>query len=128
SAQNIADCASRGRTPQQFYSNFATEWLCGPKFLSLAPSEWPRQSENTILMDELPETRNVHIALNVGEDEDHFEKTLRKSSSLTRLQRVFAYVRRFIQRCKQPQNRRSGPLSSVELKEALQSIVFVTQQ
>ncbi|XP_063931830.1 uncharacterized protein LOC135143819 [Zophobas morio] len=121
SKENCADAASRGMTPQQL-STFPS-WIYGPEFLSQPPNKWPRQ-RTSIPDSDIPEKRKGKIVLNVRTTED----VLCKFSSLVRLQRVFAYVRRFINNARYHNQRKTGALSLNELREALISCVFIVQR
>ncbi|XP_050295692.1 uncharacterized protein LOC126735666 [Anthonomus grandis grandis] len=127
---NPADIISRGATPNALLKNRL--WWDGPHWLTLEPHLWPKdlQIHETKVTD-LPEKRkdkNVSLLTAYFEDSDIFVKF----SSFPKLQRVFAYILRFIKNLKfKRQNRldevQVGPLTVQEFKDALLKLTFIAQ-
>ena len=115
SADNPADCASRGLYPSELLEY--SLWWNGPDWLDKSPSEWPEQlplQPNQVEVDS-PEvslhtaTRTVIPIVPIG-----------RFSSFNHLKRVTAWMLRFIGNCqiKDPLMRNSCPLVATELQAA----------
>lgn len=115
---NPADLISRGVNASQLICS--TLWWSGPGFLAADESEWPVLQLNTI--ENLPETKS-HVAV-PSEPKIHFQNY----SKLYTLQKVFAYVKRFIHNLKNPKNRLSGLLSLDELDNSFNLLCAVAQE
>ena len=131
SAENPADCASRGLSPSELLKH--TLWWEGPQWLSLAPTHWPPKL--VVKGKGVPEElRDVNLAavVNVSEPVMFFDRY----SSYTRLQRVTAWILRFIRNCQpshvmdQEQAKSNAPCLSVdELATAADTYLLkVTQE
>ena len=116
---NPADLISRGANPTSLLSS--TLWWNGPQWLLQEPFSWPT-SEVTTLETSL-ETKHVHIAL-----EQSTEDFTQRFSTLNRLIRVIAVCKRFINNCRQPTNRQTASLTTLELDQALICCIKTTQQ
>jgi hypothetical protein len=96
--------------------------LKGPPWLSHEPSSWPTSEVNSPMHNF--ELKKVHVA-RLHSPEDFTQRFYK----LTRLTRVIAYCRRFIQNCRHPKvNRQINTLSPQELNYALTCCVKVVQQ
>ncbi|KAI5727702.1 hypothetical protein M8J77_005854 [Diaphorina citri] len=124
---NPADCASRGLLPVQFLEH--SQWLHGPDFLRLSSEHWPHTQGN--LVETLPELKeNTKSLLTVNPlSKSYLLQCCEKYSQLTKLQRVFAYVFRFINNVRSVREQRSlGTLSVSELDNSLMTITKLEQQ
>lgn len=120
SAQNPADCASRGVPPRELAS-FSLYWS-GPGFLHESVQQWSLPW--TIMSsDQLPEWRTVSLTTTVEPVEDEW---FRRFSSYTNMIRVVARMRRFICRCRRQQVA-SHFLTTSELRDSLRVIVQSSQ-
>jgi hypothetical protein len=91
SQSNPADLVSRGVEPITL-STF-TLWWKGPQWLIQEPSNWPATEVNT--PTEHLEMINVHVAF-----QQPPEGITQRFSRLSKLIRVVAYCRRFINNCR----------------------------
>ncbi|KAI5651307.1 putative peptidase (DUF1758) domain-containing protein [Phthorimaea operculella] len=98
-SDNPADCLSRGVQPNELEQN--TLWWQGLSYL--CDSEYSPSDANIDLSQDLPELKTVAADLPLScaivcteESDDCFDlEFLNKFSSITKMQRVLAYVRRF---------------------------------
>ncbi|XP_015119447.1 uncharacterized protein LOC107042777 [Diachasma alloeum] len=120
--ENPADLVSRGQTPEEFIK--PSLWKEGPAWLHQDEDHWPAlehhfPSTPPELRKQQPtppaETCFVTIM------DQRRSNVLTWYSSLTKLQRVIAYCRRFLSRNK-------GPISVDEMDAALQGIVYWMQR
>lgn len=123
SAQNPADCASRGVMPSKLV-DLSLYWS-GPDFIRNEPQHW---DDGTQLMptDELPEARPVSLVILPDEQPSEWFNTF---SSYDRLLRIVGYVLRFVQCCKR-RGERSGSeaLTRSELDTAAQCVIIESQR
>jgi hypothetical protein len=116
---NPADLISRGVEPTTLSTS--TLWWKGPQWLTQELSSWPATEFNT--PTELPEIRNVHVAVHPPED------ITQRYSKLNRLIRIIAYCRRFINNCRHSKaNRQTATLTTQYLDQALTCCVKMVQQ
>ncbi|XP_069363429.1 uncharacterized protein [Maniola hyperantus] len=124
SADNPADCASRGMLPETFVQH--TLWFQGPTWLSMDESFWP---VTKVISNTSEEKRNLPVALNTvstitqSEDLDLFSRF----SSLGKLVRVVALVFRFYHKCKKNKDSFSNHVSVPEFKFALSRLIKIVQ-
>lgn len=114
---NPADLISRGVDSKRLIS--MSLWWTGPDYLLKDESEWPVLNAKTLCS--LPETK-VN-SLEIGQSIIDFNRY----SSLNKLQRSVAYVRRFLYNAKNNNNRRVGSLSAEELRESLHLLCIIAQ-
>ncbi|KAL4136057.1 hypothetical protein QTP88_007625 [Uroleucon formosanum] len=109
SAENPADCASRGVMPAAL-AQLDLYWR-GPQIAYGEPSEWD-DSRPSLPLCELPELRVVSHAARV--DDEDIEWFVR-FSSFDRMLRIVAYMRRFVRACRRhvTLRRSAGPGSVV---------------
>ncbi|CAG7824828.1 unnamed protein product [Allacma fusca] len=119
-AQNPVDCASRGIRPSELISH--PLWWEGPEFLKSGDYVF-ENPPNISDLELLEQRKNITIG-HVSSD----NTCLQKFSSLTKLQRVTAYCRRFAANCKVRKCARNFSfLSSYELRYALDIWIRIVQ-
>ena len=125
---NPADPVSRGLSPSQLLDH-SLYWN-GPPFALSPVSVWCKQdSTDSLSHDELPELKKVTLALHASDSNSNsLTQFLEKVSSLSKAQRVMAYVFRFIHNCRNPKARKLSPLSCSELHHSLLACCKLTQQ
>ena len=94
SGDNPADCASRGIFPSELLQHHL--WWSGPPWLFLEQSQWPHQDNPSI---ELP-TEERELCLVSVSLSGQPVVPLQRYSSFTRIQRVVAWILRFIKNCR----------------------------
>ncbi|XP_063919435.1 uncharacterized protein LOC135134639 [Zophobas morio] len=125
SNQNSADFASRGLFPEEIMD--CHSWWNGPDFMQNPPSKWPLRGDNYVAPEKLPERKNDPIVLRIQADpENPLYEVVSRFSSFSRLQRAFAFIRRWLLRIRCPEMK--GPLSSEEMRYSTLSLVRLTQQ
>ncbi|CAK1581575.1 unnamed protein product [Parnassius mnemosyne] len=106
SKENAADAASRGLSPQELVKN--SIWFNGPDFLRNSTINYEKPKEVTTNLEKV----KSHCAV-VGDG------IWERFSSLTRMKRVIAYCKRFINNLSsEPNKRKRGYLTTQELTEA----------
>lgn len=124
--ENPADCASRGILPSELVNH--SLWWTGPDWLQMDISEWPKQT--TVPLNTPAEDADeicLHITATPKEPIVPFERY----SSFTRLQRVIAWVNRFVHNCRNAKNGSvgiKGPLIVQELKRSETYLVLMSQE
>lgn len=122
---NPADVISRGTSPEQLIQN--TFWWQGPEFLKLDSERWPTQNyARTDSGTDAERKKPVQTTFAVyNTDHTIFEKF----SSLTKLQRVVAFMLRFIHNTKHDNTSKlKGDLSRAELNKSMTTLVRLVQQ
>ena len=119
--RNPADCASRGLYPSELLQNEL--WWNGPNWLKQAMHHWPKQPSLNI---QLTEEINLHASVQCP-----ISYTIVPSnrySTFTKLIRVTAYVKRFVNNTRTRPPQRSGDyLTSDELNTAITYRMIVSQ-
>ncbi|CAK9806969.1 hypothetical protein ANTQUA_LOCUS5085 [Anthophora quadrimaculata] len=118
SADNPADCLSRGQYAKEFLSNQL--WLNGPTWLSDKPSNWPIAPIPNI---DIPEQRPV-VNLCTRVDSTDF---LQRLSSWAKIERVIAYCIRFLKNASHQESNK-GPLSTRELRRSHDCLIRLIQR
>ena len=117
SEDNPADCASRGMFPSELLTHDL--WWCGPSWLKLQQSKWPKFDAPASVSQEEEEELNITTcALAVVEEP---LTPVDKLSSFNSYKRVTAWVIRFLHNCKakiESKESKTGPLTSEELDVA----------
>ncbi|KAJ8969666.1 hypothetical protein NQ317_014738 [Molorchus minor] len=120
SEDNPSDLISRGCDVNTFLNS--TIWFNGPEWLSQDESECPRD-EIFLNETEIPEQR---VIANVSTSSEQLS-IFKSYSKLSKLQRILAYVLRFINNCKSTNVKASGNLSTNELQGALNLLIKHSQ-
>lgn len=116
--ENPADFSSRGVAIQSLGNNEL--WWTGPNFLSKSEDDWPQNKCEV----NLPETK-VTCSIQIQESIIPFQRY----SKLSKLQRVTAYIFRFINNCKvMVSARQKGELTNDELQNALINLAKISQR
>jgi hypothetical protein len=120
SKQNPADLASRSCSAKELIDN--TLWWTGPIWLRENETSWPTHA--SFNMENIPEQRatNVFVAIQ-GDEWDIFNRF----SSYNKLIRVTSLILRFSFNCRNSKNKRTGILSALELKQAHDILIKITQ-
>jgi hypothetical protein len=121
---NPADILSRGAFPEEIVNNHL--WFSGPEFLKLDECMWPKSDLNNIVQN-VPETR---VAMLTTTRKILPEMpVLTKYSDLNKLQRVMAWVLRFIHNANpKNKNKLSGSVLTVhEMRNSRITIVRLIQ-
>ncbi|CAI6360469.1 unnamed protein product [Macrosiphum euphorbiae] len=117
SAENPADCASRGLLPSDLVEHLV--YWSGPAFLKDAVDTWD-MSIAVVPIEQLPETKVLSVSVQVEPEAEWFSRF----SSYHNMVRVVAWMRRFAGRARQ-QTYTTDYLTREELGESL--IVLVKQ-
>ncbi|XP_075150806.1 uncharacterized protein LOC142224913 [Haematobia irritans] len=126
SKDNPADIISRGSDPHQLKQT--TQWMLGPFFLHGDEKHWPPAflpSPDSISTERKQNLHNLMLAA----DAENFLYKINHKNSLKTLQRIVAYVLRFIKNSKtRKENRQNRPtLTPLELHDSLIVIVRIAQ-
>lgn len=116
---NPADLISRGVDASQLVS--MSLWWSGPDFLAKEEHEWPI-SKTKVGIDQLPEIKS-HITV-TSEHVIQFENY----SKFSKLQRSFAYIKRFIFNIKHTKDKHSGNLTTDELNDSWHELCAIAQR
>lgn len=124
---NPADLCSRGLSCAQLAA--CERWWSGPPWLTSDLSNWPVRLVGE--RDNVPELKTtLHSCLTETQGADVLHTLLERTSSLTRLQRITAWLYRFINNVKVDSSQRNLTtfLSTYELDESLQILVKHVQK
>ena len=94
-AENPADCASRGVFPAELLDHEL--WWTGPSWLSLSPSHWP--TKHPISVELIPEEEK-EICLITSIVPKCPLIPVHRYSTFTKLQRITAWILRFVKNCR----------------------------
>ncbi|KIH66244.1 hypothetical protein ANCDUO_03427 [Ancylostoma duodenale] len=92
---NPADCATRGLTAEELKNH---NWWDGPDFSKKHRMEWPTETQLFTPVIEATETTTVDVVTTTGEGEAF---PWSRFSSLKKMVRTTAYIRRFVSRCRE---------------------------
>ena len=121
---NPADLISRRVQPSKPSTLLQVQlWWQGPRWLEDKTEFWQADLPGRVPED-IPEERSARTLLATSSDSDD---VMLKFSSYSKLIRVTAYCRRFIQNCRQGCERLSKPLSLAECQEASLSCIRIAQ-
>lgn len=121
---NPADLVSRGVSLNDLISSDI--WWTGPKLLYDNVSKWP-QTQLRTQTSILPELKSSSVTLVSTNDNNTFFN-IENISSFSKLQRVYAYVYRFIGYCSKKSLSYQGPLTISELNNSLQFLIKYSQK
>ncbi|XP_045493291.1 uncharacterized protein LOC123692575 [Colias croceus] len=119
SKDNPADCASRGVSPMELLE--LESWIEGPSWLKNKVIEY---SKGEVINTHLEEKKDKFLC-NVVKIEDGENELIKRFSSLSKLTRVIAYCRRFLNL--KSKTKVSTNLRFSEIQEALMSCIRVCQ-
>ncbi|XP_055522442.1 uncharacterized protein LOC129716631 [Wyeomyia smithii] len=124
--ENPADFISRGLLPSEIRA--CKLWWFGPTFLTKDETDWPVNSQQ-LPIEQLPESRNPSMSFAVIDTSEKFILFARQSS-FRRMQRVMAFVLRFIDHIQRGshKNHRYGQLTIQELDEATKAMISIAQR
>lgn len=120
-ASNPADLISRGASTNQLCNSGL--WWNGPAFLIQDESKWPILNSKDVNLN-IPELKITAMTVNFKSEQVIIFEGY---SKLTKLQRIMAYVKRFIFNIKNSKDKMSGILSINELNEAMKSLFYLSQ-
>ena len=122
--ENPADLLSRGMRPNQLVKS--SLWWRGPDWLSLQPSPWPRLQPST--PRSLPEVKSN--VLLVSPTPPTCNTWFNRYSSFGHLNRIIAWMRRFVHNAKRPPRNRikTDVLTSDELHSSKHLLLRLSQQ
>ncbi|XP_051166617.1 uncharacterized protein LOC127284933 [Leptopilina boulardi] len=122
SQDNPADLISRGKFPTEILES--TLWKKGPTWLSRDEHLWPNK---IISVREIPEKKKVIASTICLKLTIRDRDLLKKYSSLLTLQKIIAFIFRFINNAKNKESKIIGPILPVELENSLSTIIRLTQ-
>uniref|UniRef100_A0A8D8WD99 Integrase zinc-binding domain-containing protein n=1 Tax=Cacopsylla melanoneura TaxID=428564 RepID=A0A8D8WD99_9HEMI len=126
-SMNPADLATRGLLPSQVMHHHDF-WFHGPEFLYQDPSTWPTLP-SLPATEKLPELKPNITLVSQEKPVPDMIKLIEKYSSLMKLQRVIAWMFRFVNNChKKREDRVFGFLSPIEIASAMSACVSATQK
>ncbi|XP_011883956.1 PREDICTED: uncharacterized protein LOC105571094 [Vollenhovia emeryi] len=120
---NPADCGTRGLSPNQLANH--SIWWTGPSWLLQEPSSWPHPPQLWI-QETMLEKRFTHVAVIAPRKLTEPWDLLQRYSNLNRLIRITAWCRRGVTRFRRALTTPSGPLTTHELKAAMEFWIQVT--
>ncbi|XP_044757729.1 uncharacterized protein LOC123315893 [Coccinella septempunctata] len=123
SGDNPADPASRGVAPVALLK--LSLWWAGPSWLQWPECDWP--TNHNISFETNEERRQSVFATIIDEEKDFLQNLLDNVSSFPKVQRVVAYVKRFVFNCRNPNGALKGTVTSMELESALTDLIRSTQ-
>lgn len=121
SYNNIQHIGSRGLNANQIKSS--PLWWGGPHFLHQTEIQCPTQPQHTHTQN-LPETK---IQCNFTTSASYTLNIIQNYSNYSHLQRVTAYIKRFINNCKNSCNKIVGTLTVPELESSTQTLCKIAQ-
>lgn len=126
SLENPADCASRGILPSKLVDH--PLWWTGPPWLKESENNFPspahdfKRVSSEIKSEEKLSVFSTLVTL------DSLGNLLEKYSSLDKIQRIVAYMLRFLFNARRPLKKRAGAITIAQLHEALLMLVKYVQQ
>ena len=136
--ENPADFTTRGMRVSDMVKE--KKWWSGPDFLQKEESDWPVNQIDTYKVSEATEIKKAAqgstqtgqsngdwTVISVHEDDQPWRLDPSRFSSWTKLIRVQAWVRRFVDNCRSP-NRESGELKAEEIEDAAIQVIKGAQR
>lgn len=118
---NPADLASRGISALQLINEKL--WWHGPEWMTQEATSWPKLQTNLgRTKHEEKQSKSANFVCTTNDD------FLYKYSSYTKLIRIIAFMRRFINNCQHPTNKNQKQLSCNELQSAEDIIIKIVQK
>lgn len=125
SAYNSADFSTRGQTPRQMLQN--KMWFQCPQILKEFPPDG-NLNINEIPAACLPEVKHKILIAKADPNPNTIFQLTEHYSNYSRLQRVTAYILRFVKNCKiSKPNRICGPITAKELNNSTLLLVKIVQ-
>lgn len=124
STENPADCASRGILASQLTEH--NLWWQGPKWLASYKVNNQTQVPIYETEEEVKKTKQVYVVFQQDGDDNLINQLIQKHSSLKKIVRILAWVRRFT--CKKEEREKKSYLTVQEKEKAKQSIIKQIQQ
>ncbi|XP_071056073.1 uncharacterized protein [Onthophagus taurus] len=125
SSDNPADCGSRGLFPDQLIAHDL--WWRGPSWLCHPPEYWPSIKSIPCESTEVINEQKSNIITTIETKLTFIDTLLMRFSSLSKIQRIMAYIQRFIIHCRKQNRYFTIQLSPFELQQSLSSIVRYVQ-
>ncbi|GFV78760.1 integrase catalytic domain-containing protein [Trichonephila clavipes] len=118
---NPSDFLSRGLSVDTLISN--NKWWTGPAFLRTdelpkTVSECPELNEVDYLSELKSKDSKEHTVLTLNFNQTFFDHLLSRSNKFLTIVRVLSFLYRFLFNIRNPTNKKTGPLTSDEMKEA----------
>ena len=131
--ENLAEFTTRGMKVSDMVKE--KKWWSGPDFLQKEESDWPVNQIDTYKVSEATEIKEAAqgstqtgrsngdwTVISVHEDDQPWRLDPSRFSSWTKLIRVQAWVRRFVDNCRSP-NREIGQLKAEEIEDAAIQVI-----
>lgn len=125
SEDNAADCASRGVLPAHLQD--LDSWWNGPSWLQDSADKWPINEFRAIDLASTSEVKDVPLTVLVAAPQEEWDLLLR-FSSWDKLQRVTAYVLRFLNNARRKSTKRLGSLTVDELNSSRLCLIRLVQK
>lgn len=123
---NPADPSSRGLLPVDMAKS-QLHWK-GPDFITLSEDQWPASNFTILNVQDLPEVKKTMSLALVTQNVQKIDCLLSRFSSLSKLQRVLAYVLRFVYSKLLRQPTFTGVITSTEINRAMFVLIRMTQK
>ena len=124
SSKNPADLASRGCK----VAKLSTTWIHGPEFLCESEENWPTSPQKMISLKETKRIPRTESSFLVLERDNNWRLQAKNYSKWSKLVRVSAWVRRFVENSRTgKENRTSGELRDIEIEDAQIRIIREAQ-
>ncbi|XP_061728105.1 uncharacterized protein LOC133533163 isoform X1 [Cydia pomonella] len=129
SKENPADLVSRGLSADLIMNS--SLWWSGPSFLKQDMAYWPTapgRSGNESSLPEMLPAKSLVTCPAFDNSCKPIEHLIKNKSSYSKLQRIIAYILRFIHNCKKENTKKTGGLTLAELESASVLLLRRSQQ